>query len=130
MVKENNIYFVRLLTGDDIIAQITDKSKTTYTLKNPMLIINNIELEEGRQTLILYPWIPQGICLGNTLELRIANVLFLNELEPEIIDYYEGIVLDAFATKPKLTSSMATKASDSGKNVLNFPSFKKDVPIN
>jgi hypothetical protein len=95
-----------------------------------MLILNNIELEEGRQTLILYPYIPQGICLGNTIELKTRDILLTNEIESDIKDYYDGIVEHAFAAKPKAVSSSMPKYSEleSGKNVISFnrPKVLKD----
>lgn len=116
----STVSFIRLLTGDDLLAEIVKSLKTKIVIKNPMLILNNVELEEGRQTLILYPWIPQGIALGNTAEIRISNILLINEIEPEIKDYYDGIVQEAFAVKPAIVSSSANKASDSGKNVVSI----------
>jgi hypothetical protein len=128
---ENKVSFIRLLNGDDLIAEVISATKTLIIIKNPMLIINNIEIEEGRQTLILYPWIPQGIALGNTAEIRVSNILMINEIEPEILDYYKGIVEHAFATKPKVVSSTTPKASESGKNVISFTDAslknKKDI---
>lgn len=119
-MKENKVCFIRLLTGDDLLAEISKQNKINIVIKNPMLILNNVELEEGRQTLILYPWIPQGIALGNTATIRLANILTMNEIEPDILDYYKGIVEVAFATKPVITSSTQPKASDKGKNVISF----------
>jgi len=136
MAKETKtkIYFIRLLTGDDLIAEVVKKTAQTLSVKNAMIILNHIEMEEGRQTLVLYPWIPQGIAIGNTAQIRQENVMLINEIEPEIQDYYEGIVEHAFQ-KPQLTSSSAKKASEleanKGKNVLSFSDaaskVKKDI---
>lgn len=117
--------FIRLLNGDDIIAEVVSATKIKMVIKNPMLILNNLELEEGRQTLIMYPWIPQGIALGNTAEILLKNVLLINEIEPEIKDYYDGIVEHAFAQKPKVVASTAAKASDKGKNIVEFSRRKE-----
>jgi hypothetical protein len=129
--KKNKVCFIRLLTGDDLIAEVTKKSITKITIKNPMLILNNVELEENRQTLVLYPWIPQGIAIGNTADVKTENIILINEIEPEIKDYYDGIVELAFATKPVVTSSTAQKLSDleqhKGSNVVSFrPTVLKD----
>jgi hypothetical protein len=127
------INFVRLLNGDDIISEVTNKTKTSLVLKNPMLLINNIELEEGIQTLFLYPWIAQGISLGNEIKLSLSNILFLTDIEPDILEHYNGIVKIAYdtKTKPKIVSSDAPKISDIGKNIINFKDAshknKKDI---
>jgi hypothetical protein len=124
VVKSNKVCFIRLLTGDDLIAEVLKTSPRKITIKNPMLILNNIELEENRQTLVLYPWIPQGIAIGNTADLKTENLILVNEIEPEIKDYYDGIVEIAFATKPVVTSSTAQKLSEleqnKGSNVVSF----------
>ena len=122
--KVKKVLFIRLLTGDDLIAELSKKTVNQLVIKNPMLILNHVEIEEGKQTLVLYPWIPQGIALGNTAEVKVENILLINEIDPEIQDYYEGIVEHAFASKPKVTSSTAKKASEleesKGKNVISF----------
>jgi hypothetical protein len=115
----SNVSFMRLLNGDDIIAEVVERKKATMIFRNPMVVLNNVELEEGRQTLILYPWIPQGIALANTVELHIKDILLVNEIEPEIKDYYDGII-QSFSQKPKVVSSTTPKASNSGKNVISF----------
>jgi hypothetical protein len=128
---DNKVHFIRLMNGDDVIAEVVESSKIRVVIKNPMQVLNNIELEEGRQTLILYPWIPQGIALGNTAEIKSVNILLMNEIEPDILDYYNGIVEVAFATKPKIASSTAVKASEKGKNIISFSEAslksKKDI---
>jgi hypothetical protein len=120
----NKVCFIRLLTGDDLIAEVTKNTAAMMVVKNAMIILNHIEMEEGRQTLVLYPWIPQGIAVGNTAKIRQDNVMLVNEIEPEILDYYKGIVEVAFASKPRVTSSSAVKGSEiestKGQNVVSF----------
>jgi hypothetical protein len=119
--KPKKVYFIRLLSGDDLIAEITKKTKLSFIVKNPMLILNQLEIEEGRQTLIMYPWIPQGIALGNTAEIKMDNLLMMNDLEPDIQDYYEGMCEMAFTRKPKAVASSIPKGSDlKGTNILDF----------
>src|ERR1700733_234718 len=104
-MDERNVCFIRLLTGDDLIAVIKKKTVKTLEIENPMLILNNIEMDEGKQTLILYPWIPQGVCVGNTTTLKTDITVFINALEPEIIEYYDSICDLVFSAKPVITSS-------------------------
>ena len=130
--KPKKVCFIRLLSGDDLIAEVTKKTVDMFVVKNPMLLLNHLEIEEGRQTLVMYPWIPQGIALGNTAEIKSENLVMMNEIEPDIQDYYEGMCEHAFAAKPKTVGSTATKLSEleanKGKNVLTFdPSKKKDL---
>lgn len=129
--KENKVCFIRLLTGDDLIAEVVKQSIKKVSVKNPMLILNNVELEENRQTLVLYPWIPQGIAIGNTADIKSDTIILINEIEPEIKDYYDGICELAFATKPVVTSSTTPKLSEleekKGSNVVSFrPMVLKD----
>ena len=116
--------FIRLLTGDDLIADVMENTEAFLSIQNPMIILNNIEMEEGKSTLVLYPWIPQGIAIGNPAKIKQENIMMVNEIEPEMQDYYQGIVEMAFATKPRVTNSSSPKASEleanKGKNVVNF----------
>ncbi len=127
--KPKKVCFIRLLSGDDLIAEIIKKTADLFVVKNPMLILNHLEIEEGRQTLVMYPWIPQGIALGNTAEIKIENLVMINDIEPSIQDYYEGMCELAFATKSKIVGSTATKMSEleenKGKNILAFDASKK-----
>jgi hypothetical protein len=127
--KKNKICFVRLLNGDDLIGEIPKKTIKSVTIDKPMLILNNIEMDEGKQTLILYPWIPQGICVGNTATLRTEIILFVNDVEPEIVEYYESICSAVFAHKPTITSSTVKKVSEleasKGLNIISFADASK-----
>ena len=118
------ICFIRLLTGDDLIAEVLKKTTTQIVLKNPMQVLNHIEVEEGTQTLIMYPWLPQGIAMGNVAEVKNENIVFQSDVDPDILDHYNGIVEVAFATKPKVTASSARTATQleesKGKNVISF----------
>ena len=132
---KKSVCFIRLLNGDDLIAEVTKNTARVMEVKNAMVVLNHLEMEEGRQTLVMFPWIPQGIAVGNTAKISQANVLLINEIEPEILDYYEGIVAEAFK-KPTITGGTATKASEleanKGKNILSFAEAsasksKKDI---
>lgn len=127
--KSKKAYFIRLLNGDDLIAEVVKNTKTGLVVKNPMMIISSIEMEKGKQTLIMFPWIPQGIAVGNVANIRAENIILFNEIEPEIKDYYEGMCLDAFVPKQTVVTSDATKASELqsnfGKNVISFGSRKQ-----
>jgi len=121
--QDKKVCFIRLVSGDDILAEVTKNTIKTISLKNPMLIINNIEIEEGRQTLILYPFVPQGIALGNTAEIKQQNVLLINEIEADILDYYNGIVEHAYAVKPNIKTPSPEELSK-GKNIISFSDAK------
>jgi hypothetical protein len=125
MKKSKKVCFVRLLTGDDLVGEVMKKTAKTVTLKNPMMIINNIEMLEGKQTLILYPWIPQGVSLGESVTIKMEIVVITTDVEPEIIEYYESICEMQFAEKPTVTSSTVTKSSEKGMNVVSFADAQK-----
>jgi hypothetical protein len=121
-------YFVRLTNGDDLITEITKKTLKLVSIKHPMLLITNVEMEEGRQTLIMYPWIPQGVAVGNIADIKTETIVLLNEIEPEIADHYFGMCQYAFAEKPTAITSSSPKASEleanKGKNVISFGAAK------
>lgn len=127
--KVKKIMFLRLANGDDVISTVTKKTKTTVTLDNPMMIINDVQMDEGKQTMVLFAWLPQGIVIGNDVTLDLDLVVFMKPVEAEIIDYYEGMCVQ-FDTKPVVTASSSKKASQleaqKGLNVVSFSDAVKN----
>jgi hypothetical protein len=84
-----NVKVFRLLTGDDMIAEVTKEEDNKLTLKNPMLI------GVSDQGLITAPL----SLIAKTEEVTISSdhVLFMAAPEDEILNHYKkqfgGIVL-------------------------------------
>ena len=123
------VKFLRLKVGDDIVAEWVGMSdENHYTLKNPMMVVADLDIEQGRQTLVMYPWLPQGVVANNEVNINVMDVMFMDDVDPEIIDYYHGICTQVFSGKLKVRSSNSYKASElaANKNVVEF--VRKDKP--
>lgn len=123
--------FLRLVTGDDVIGEVLFKNKNTFTLKNPMRVIIDADLDMGRQTIYMHNWLPQGVSLGNSCELSTKNILFISEVEPDILDYYNGVVFEMLEDRGKFkrVEKQINKKDPNEENskVITFPGSKNNI---
>jgi hypothetical protein len=122
--KIKKVCFIRHINGDDLIAEVIKNTTSGITVRNPMMIVSSVEMEKGKQTLVMFPWIPQGIAVGNLANIRPESVVLFNEAEPEIKGYYEEMCLDAFVPK-KISTVTPEQQKNLDKNVISFQDRKQ-----
>lgn len=122
------VKFLRLKVGEDIVTEMYEAGDDwCYSLNNPMMVIADLDIEQGRQTLIMYPWLPQGVVANNLAYIKKEDVMLIQDVDPEIIDYYHGICAQVFSGKLKIKSSNSMKLSElsENKNVVSFTRKEK-----
>ena len=128
--KELEIKFIRLRNGDDMIGEITKKTARNYEIKNPMTILTDVDIDSQRQTMIMYPWLPQGIVTGFKANIDKDDVLTIQDIDAEIMDYYIGLCMKSIGTKTIPLTSDTLKASEllqeGEKKILLFNAKRKD----
>lgn len=124
------VSFLRLITGDDIVAVIEDEDDFQITIKDPYIMVTEMDVEELKQTVYMYPWIPQGIVKDTSVTLESELIIFRTSLEDDVRDHYLGIVFENSTVKVNIKDSNAKKLSEMDsedkKNVVSFKS-KKDT---
>jgi hypothetical protein len=137
--KQKKIKFIKLNNGEDLIAEIETETDKEYSLKNPMKVVIDMDLESSKQIIFLHPWLPTGIVQLNTIKLP-ANIVYLTtDVLADISEYYSNMAaeVEMSETLKKKQKKRKKKTSPSNPleedNILNFTELleriKKNRPI-
>lgn len=123
------IKFLRLSNNDDVIAEVRDLGEGNYSVENAMRVVIDADLDAGRQTIYMHNWMPQGVALGNKCKINIKDILFIAEVEIDILDYYRGVVFEMLedrGTFKRVDKNEKKKKEEDGNvtKVITFPSIK------
>ena len=123
------IKFFRLSNNDDVIADVRDLGDGNYTMENAMRVVVDADLDAGRQTIYMHNWMHQGVVLGNKCKINSKDILFSGEVEPDILDYYRGVVFEMLEDRGTFKRVDAEKkkkkeGDDTSTKVITFPSNK------
>lgn len=111
-----DIKYFRLTFGGDLIAEILSEEKTTYTIKYPLAMEIDVDVEAGRQRIYLYPWIPEGVVRSNECKLPKSSVLVVADVQDDINKLYGGMCTELYTDKAPMT----TEKASGEENVISF----------
>jgi hypothetical protein len=94
--KKKNIKFIRFINGDDVVSEVEEISAEAFLMINPMRLIVDANFETSKQTIYMHCYIPQGVAKSNKCVLNMKNILFISNVEEDIIEYYHGIVFEIY----------------------------------
>lgn len=83
-MAEDNIQHLRLVNGEEIVADIIGETEVSIILNNPLIVEEKID--ELGSTLLLSKYIP--FSKTKIMELSKTHIITYNELHPELIRYY------------------------------------------
>ena len=87
-----NIKIVRLVTGEDVLADfIEDSSDGTALLSNPMHLVFK-RLPTGQNAMHISPWLPIELIEENIAQIHCADILTVVNPKEELVDHYNTIV--------------------------------------
>jgi hypothetical protein len=127
------IEFMRLTTGEEIVASVTHNGDK-IRIDNPLIVEVENFMEEGTQMLYMKEYLPQSIVDIKSVEIPSNMVIiavkvsdaFLNQYN-EATEYFYSMEIE---TK-KPSKRKATKMDETGKVVALFEAIleKKDKPV-
>jgi hypothetical protein len=83
-----SVKIIRLLSGEEIICNLTVNNNDTVTVKDPSILIPS---PEGK--LLLAKWIPYGnVQDGITINTR--NIIFTVDPQKELSDHFTNVVVN------------------------------------
>lgn len=95
------IRFIRLLTGEDLVAELTQEGKK-ITMKRPMKVGYISNGSTVKQGIFLFPWIFPSTTKNDEFEIATSNIITMAEpatklekLYTKCIDYYYENEVDA-----------------------------------
>lgn len=83
-----NIKFIRLATGEEIVAEITEVNNN-LNLKYPLIIEVETFMEEGRQLLYMKEYLPQAVVGAKEVEIAKDMVIINVPVAEEFIEQFE-----------------------------------------
>lgn len=121
--RELEIRWMRLGTGEDIISwclHLYEDSDAVegWFLRDPVVVIVDIDPELQKQTVMMMPWLPRGIVDDNDCIIEKSEVIVIKKVDPDVVEYYKQLCRGFSVQKPKIIS--AKKPIEDGKNVFGF----------
>lgn len=124
---EQKIKFVRLKNGDDIITEINGESASSIELKNPMMLVIDVDVHMNKQQIVMYNWLPQGIVKMNEVKISKRDVVLVADIEKDIEDHYKAVVFDLIVDQTPFKTPERVGNDKSGK-IITFNKSSKDKP--
>jgi hypothetical protein len=91
MKLENSVQFVRLITGEDLVSEVTEVTTDDfnyYLLRNPMKIVYMTGRKPGMMSLSLIQWVFWKICDDQEFNLSPKDVLMIANTSSSMEEYY------------------------------------------
>jgi len=87
--NSSDIRFIRLVTGEDIVTEVTDVANGKLMMNNPLKVVYTPSLQTGFLSISLMQWIFTRISKNQTFDMDLHNVLVMTEAEEQLKDHYE-----------------------------------------
>ena len=113
--QKNPIYFIRMVTGEDVLTEYEKKSKNIKDMvffHNPMKILYGLTPKQDGMIISLAQWVFDSICEKQEFSIKEADILMIAEPTKEMIEYYQE-ALDRNAGKKRNIQHMTRKEIDS-----------------
>ena len=93
-MTEKNIKLIRLVSGEEIIAEVTNSSKDGYTVKDAIVMI-----PAGEGKIGIMPWMPHTKA-SNGLQIRKVDIMFMVEPVEDLVAQFKQ-AKSGIVTPPK-----------------------------
>jgi hypothetical protein len=89
MTTETTIKFIRLVTGEDIVANCFINDETQYVdVENPMKVVISRFNNSKKSILIMMPWLPLEVIADEYATLKYEDILTMVDPKESFIEYY------------------------------------------
>jgi hypothetical protein len=93
MTTETTIKFIRLVTGEDIVANCLINDETQYVdVESPMKVIISRFNNSRKSILIMMPWLPLEVIADEYATLKYEDILTMVDPKESFIEYYLNTV--------------------------------------
>lgn len=129
-MMSNNIKFIRLSTGEEVVAEITEV-EGKLNLKYPLIVEVETFMEEGRQLLYMKEYLPQSVVSVKEVAIPADIVLLSVPVSDDFLEQYNQATEFFYnlEDKPAIKHKKVTR-DDTAKVVSLFEAMleKKDKP--
>lgn len=84
----SNVKFVRMTTGEDLIAEVIQDNDEKCIMINPLKIVYLLGERPGSMMLSLIEWIFPRICSKQEFEIFTSDIITIAEPSNDIVHYY------------------------------------------
>lgn len=114
------VKFFRFSFGEDMISEVVEETSDKYTLRHPMRIIIDADLDAGKQTIYMTSWLPKGVMSNvDSCILNKKDILITGQLETDIENHYRSMAYDFFIEEQPLPKEKKEYV-DEEKKVVSF----------
>jgi hypothetical protein len=93
MTTETTIKFIRLVTGEDIVANCLINDETQYVdVESPMKVIISRFNNSSKSILIMMPWLPLEVIADEYATLKYEDILTMVDPKESFVEYYLNTV--------------------------------------
>lgn len=88
----NNVKIIRMQTGEDIMASMSDDNdEETVLLNNPMRIVFR-RMPTGQTVFMMMPWLPVELIKDDSALIYLNDIITMVEPKDSMIEYYGNLV--------------------------------------
>jgi hypothetical protein len=98
---EPNIRFIRMITGEDVLAEFVTRQSTTgnsskmhdfHYLVNPLKVVYGMTPKQDGMIITLGQWVFDTICDNQEFNIKMEDVLLIGNPTKEMIEYYNEAI--------------------------------------
>ena len=126
-----NIKFLRLATGEEVVAEITEAEESVH-LRYPLIVEVETFMEEGRQLLYMKEYLPQSVVGVKEVSISKEIVILTVPISEEFYEQYEQATEYFYNPDTKKPSKKKAKTTEETSKVVSlFEAMieKKDKPV-
>lgn len=120
-LNSSDTKFIRLVTGEDIVAEVSEIANGKMIINNPLKIVYAPSLQTGFLSISLMQWVFTRISKNQTFDLDLHNILIMTEADEKLREHYIESLYTFDKEKKDLDDEdeYGTLESDEGVELLN-----------
>ena len=111
MDDQMNVTFLRLLSGENVVAQLLEDHDTFLTITYPIVVHTDID-EMGRPMMGIAEWIPTSMLADKNLDVSKELIVLSAAPSDKLINIYRLFLEKIMATEQSIKDGDTSKESD------------------
>ncbi len=91
--SSDQIKFIRLVTGEDIVSEVGDISNGKMYINNPLKVVYTPSMNTGFLSISLMQWVFTRISKNQSFDIDLHNILIMTDADDHLIDHYKESLL-------------------------------------
>jgi hypothetical protein len=91
--SSDNIKFIRLVTGEDIVSEVSDISNGKMYINNPLKVVYTPSMNTGFLSISLMQWVFTRISKNQNFDMDLHNILIMTDADDHLVEHYKESLL-------------------------------------